>query len=64
MSIVTRFTRGQIRLYSVTNLSTRNVPHCGKYFRGKNGHEFEWELNKVPPWEKLGLKYIQDLRQN
>ena len=29
-SVVPRFTRGQIRLYSVTNLSTRNVPHCGK----------------------------------
>lgn len=24
----------------------------------------KWELNKVPPWEKLGLKYIQDLCQN
>ena len=28
-----RFTRGERRLYSDTNLSARNVPHCGKYLR-------------------------------
>ena len=32
-SVLPSFTSGQIRLYLVTNLSTRNVPHWGKYFR-------------------------------
>ena len=29
-SILPSFTSGQIRVYLVTNLSTRNVLHCGK----------------------------------
>ena len=66
-SVVPRFTRVQIRLYSVTNVSTGKGTHCGKknlreVFSGNEGVRNEkvlkWVSYAWSVFSKIGLQLV------